>query len=764
MNIPMTPAPLTWHFPLHRPHTGVPLGNGVQGLLIWGETSLLLTVARAGFWDHRGGLGILADTTFSGVRQALETEDDAALAALFPTRASGAPFPQQMGGGRLELTFPDGLRPIDATLDLATAVVTVRIALHEDDSAPRLLRLRQAAEGEICWIEGDLIPETSIRLLPAYDLVRDNAMAALGIAPPGVWENPDGGGFLQTLPADPPLAVAWRKQGDRILLVTALGAEAANVVNSSLLEFDTTAADAARLAFWSNFWATAARVNLPDPTLQRQFDYGLFRQAGLIRRHAPAATLQGPWMEDTTIPPWSNDYHFNINVQLVYGAALATGQAAEMQPLWDMLRNWLPRLRDLGEGFYSVPGAMILPHAVDDRCQMMGSFWAGAIDQACIAWMGRMAYQYYDHTGDIGHLREVAWPLLDGAFLGYLAMLETTTAPDGSRRYSLPISVSPEFGGSDPRKCWGRDASFQLAALHSTVRLLRAAAPVLGLPEDPRWADVTAHLPPYSLVDANTGSYGWIGEPKQRIALWDGLDLAESHRHHSHLAAIYPFCSIAPLDPAHQKVVARSLNRWNTLGPGNWTGWCLPWASILCSRCGLPDAALSWLHLLDKQFTNEGHATLHNANCAGVFGWDDGSLAWPDHRKGPDYHYYEVMQVDAAMGAVNAILEMFISVRDGLIQVSDRLPKGWRDLSVSRIRIPGGFTIDVRFHAGRAHEIHVLAERGGTLRLAHALGSNWLLDGAARTEPITVLELAHGSSSTLTRALQTPNRGVSMMT
>jgi alpha-L-fucosidase 2 len=751
----MNPAPLTWHFPLPRPHTGVPLGNGIQGLLIWGETSLLLTVARAGFWDHRGGQGILPGTTFAGVRQALETEDDQTLAALFPKRASGAAFPQQMGGGRLEITFPDGLRPIDATLDLATAVVTVRIASHEDDPEQRLLRLRQSAEGEVCWIEGDLISESSIRLLPAYDLVRDKAMGALGIAPPEVLDNPDGSGFLQTLPTDAPLAVAWRKQENRILLATALGADATAAANSILLDFDAAAADASRRAFWSNFWDTSARVSLPDPTLQRQFDYGLYRQAGLIRRHAPAATLQGPWMEDTTIPPWSNDYHFNINVQLVYGAALATGQAAEMRPLWDMLRAWLPRLRALGEGFYGIPGAMILPHAVDDRCQMMGSFWAGAIDQACIAWMGRMAWQYYRHTGDSEHLREVAWPLLEGAFLGYFAMLETTTDAEGREHYSLPISVSPEFGGSDPRKCWGRDASFQLAALHSTVRLLRAAAPALGLPEDPRWADVAAHLPPYTLADANTGSYGWIGQPAKRIALWEGMDLPESHRHHSHLAGIYPFCSVDPFDPAHQKIVTRSLNRWNTLGPGNWTGWCVPWAAMICSRSGLPDAALSWLHLLAEQFTNEGHATLHNSDGAGVFAWDDGSLAWPDHRKGADFLYYEIMQMDAAMGAINAIIELLVSCRDEVIHIADRLPKGWRELSFTRVRTEGGFLIDARFRHGRADEITVQSLLGGELHLAHSLGAAWTLDGLPHAEPLLTLTTSAGKIYQLHRVIDT---------
>lgn len=747
------PNPITWHFPLPRPHTGVPLGNGIQGLLIWGETSLLLTVARAGFWDHRGGQGILPGTTFAGVRQALETKDDQTLAALFPKRASGAAFPQQMGGGRLEITFPDGLRPIDATLDLATAVVTVRIARHEDDPTPRLLRFRQDAVGEICWIEGDLISETCIRLLPAYDLVRDNAMAALGIAVPEVWENPDGGGCLQTLPADAPLAVAWRKQGDRVLLATAHGAAAADAANASLLDFDATEADASSVRFWSNFWATAARVSLPDPTLQRQFDYGLYRQAGLIRSHAPAATLQGPWMEDTTIPPWSNDYHFNINVQLVYGAALATGQAAEMQPLWDLLRAWLPRLRELGEGFYGIPGAMILPHAVDDRCQMMGSFWAGAIDQACIAWMGRMAWQYYRHTGDSEHLREVAWPLLEGAFLGYFAMLETTTDAEGRKHYSLPVSVSPEFGGSDPRKCWGRDASFQLAALHSTVNLLRAAAPVLGLPEDPRWADVAAHLPPYTLADANTGSYGWIGQPAKRIALWEGLDLPESHRHHSHLAGIYPFCSVDPFDPAHQKIIARSLNRWNTLGPGNWTGWCVPWAAMICSRSGLPDAALSWLHLLAEQFTNEGNATLHNSDGAGVFGWDDGSLAWPNHRKGTDFLYYEIMQMDAAMGALNAILELLVSYRDGVVHIADRLPKGWRDLSFERLHVEGGFILSGRFRHGRADELSIQSLRGEKLQLEHSLGPAWTLNATQHHETTLITSTQACHTYHLSRAI-----------
>lgn len=76
----------------------------------------------------------------------------------------------------------------------------------------------------------------------------------------------------------------------------------------------------------------------------------------------------------------------------------------------------------------------------------------------------------------------------------------------------------------------------------------------------------------------------------------------------------------------------------------------MPWASIRCARSGLADAATSWLRLLAENSTNEGYATLHNADGAGVFARNDGSLAWPDHRKGGDYQFYEIMQMDAAMG------------------------------------------------------------------------------------------------------------------
>ena len=67
----MPTQPLITHFLLPSPQCGPTLGNGLQGLLVWGETTLRLTVARADLWDHCGGQAMLATTTFTTVRDGI---------------------------------------------------------------------------------------------------------------------------------------------------------------------------------------------------------------------------------------------------------------------------------------------------------------------------------------------------------------------------------------------------------------------------------------------------------------------------------------------------------------------------------------------------------------------------------------------------------------------------------------------------------------------------------------------------------------------
>jgi len=711
---------LTWPFPLPRTHTGILLGNGTQGLMVWGETTLNITIARAGFWDHRGGNPFETRATFNSVRRLLEANDEAGINELFAGADKNPTLPrhpQQIGGGRMEISLGKGWRPVEGKLDLSRALLTVRFAGPGKKSAH--VMIRQVMNEELAWVDFDPTAARSatLKLIPSWAHV-GKELAAVGCRPPDQWGGKTEGGFCQMLPKDDPMAIAWRRQGRRVVLATALGPEAPQLARQRADSGITPDTIRRTDAWWKAYWQDVPRLQLPDAGLQHTYDYGVYKQAGLTNPGGVAATLQGPWMEEYQLPPWSNDYHFNINVQMVYWPCLGTNRLSHLFPMWQLIQSWMPRLKTNGESFFGVPGSIMLPHAVDDRCQVVGTFWAGTIDHACTAWMAQLAWLHYRYSMNEIVLRDIAWPLLNGAFNGYWAMLEEIEE-NGVKQFSLPVSVSPEYNGSG-MNAWGRDASFQLAAIHSTATLLQKAAELLGLPEDPRWADVRQRLPFYTLH-------------QDRIALWKGQDLTESHRHHSHLASIYPFCTIDPRADERRGIVANALSHWTIKGAGQWTGWCIPWAAILCARCGLPDAATTWLQWWKSNFTNIGHGTLHDADFGGCSGWNQGALATPDFRRASGFR--EIMQMDAGMGAVTAIMELLVQCRQDGIYVLPGIPKHWRDLKFDGIRTEGAFLVGGTVREGALCEIRITSLAGGPLELVHGLKGAWLLNGKKQKGP-----------------------------
>lgn len=702
--------------------------------MVWGDETLFLSVSRAGFWDRRGGTPFTLNATFERVRERLEANDEAGLRALFAPVHADAPTrpktPFQLGGARLELRFDGEFSPRRAQLFLERGELEVE--LHNPSGETRIVKIWVHPDTELCVLEGAQDARVTVR--PTWEWVGEE-LAPLGYSPPEFIGIEEGGGFIQDVPENEALALVWRLRGEQLLIATALNGDIEKAAKEAVTRARALP-DTRPEFFWRGYWRDVPQIELPSEELNRKWLLGLWKQAGLTPPQGVAATLQGAWMEEEKLPPWSNDYHFNINVQLIYYPALYTNRLSHFEPLWAMIREWMPTLKASGETFFGRKGALMLPHSVDDSCQVVGTFWTGTIDHACTAWIAQMAWLHYAYGGDVSVLREVAWPLLNGAFEGFDAMSEER---DG--RLSLPVSVSPEYRG-DGMNAWGRDASFQLAAWYMTAQLLQKAALVLGEPVDPRWEQLAERLPLWSLV----GTQG-----QERIALWEGLELEESHRHHSHLAAIWPFMSVDPLE--HTGVVARSIQHWNAQGVGRWTGWCLPWASILCSRFDLPDAAVAWLEWLDH-YTNVGGGTRHNADFAGISAWDNGEM-WSDPLSGLRRNYAdeaEVMQMDASLGFLIAVSELLVQSRRNAIHVLPRLPRRWKRLRFDSIRTEGAFLVGATVEEGKTTEVRVRSERGGVLKLAHGLGETFVFNGQSEDGRIFERQMQVGESLVLRRA------------
>ena len=732
---------LTWNFPINRPHAGLLLGNGTQGLMVWGSGSqLIITVGRAGFWDHRGGNDFATRITYAELEKLLQAGDEAAIKRAFavPTTV-GSPnlgHPQQIGGGRIVLDLPVGWTLRQGVGHLREGVLSVT-ATQDSDSAT--LTIRQHPTQELAWIDlPEALQATRVSAVPSWNFVKDQ-LAPVGVAPPETWSETAAGGFVQTLPDDIPLALAYRRIDQNVFIASSVHSEARAQVERLLVTTTPEQLDADASDWWATYWTNAPRAALPNAGLQEIFDYGLYKLACVTPPQGVACTLQGPFMESYQLPPWSNDYHLNINLEMIYYPLLMSGKFDHFQPLWLMLKSWWPEIEKNGRQFFQNERALMLPHAVDDRAKVVGTFWTGTIDQACTAWMAQLAWLHYRYAGDKAVLQEIAYPLLVGAFEGYYAMLEPTDSG-----YVLPVSVSPEYRGSR-MDAWGKNASFQLAALHAMCDILPQAARVLSKSVDPRWAEVEAKLPLYTTVE---GVYQQEFQlSNERIALWEGMDLIESHRHHSHLGGIWPFATYDPLSDAHKQVVDESLKTWVYRGAGGWSGWCVPWAAMLMARTNQSEASVNWLTYWKTNFVNEGRGTLHNANTHGQ------SLLGSDvyAKKDSINQIDEVMQLDAGFGALTAVYELLLQNRIDGLHVLPGLHAAWDDLSFTNVWAEGGFRMSAIVEQQRVVEVVVEATRADSLRLHHNLGETWTLDGEPHSETVLRKQCEAGERLVLRR-------------
>lgn len=720
----------TWDFPVSRPHAGVPLSNGKLGWLVWGaDRQINISFSRAGFWDRRGGRDFPETATYLKVKQLLKEGNEKGLNDLFGGSLvnSSESEPQkfsQIPGGRLEILLPEDWSIFKGELILQTG--ELRLISKSNRGQEVAIKAFISAEKELGYISFPPVFEGQIktRILPAYDFLKE-AFKERNIAPPQLLQNknPENGikGFEQKLPSDPALSVIVSQEDKALIMASFLGnnalSEAKKLAETIKVEEEQKASE----LYWSEFWQNIPRLKVPETVFQELWDLGLYKMGCLMRPNAPVCALQGAWMEEYQLPPWANDYHFNINVQLIYLPLLMAGRFEAMEPLWKMLDQWMPKLQENGQRFFGKPNCLLLPHATDDQGKISGKFWAGTMDHGATAWMAQMAYQYYLYSGKNEFLSKTAYPLLSGAFEGYWAMLESGKDSLNKPVLKLPIGVSPEWGGTQISAV-GTNPTFQLAACHSITKLLIQAAQTLKKPEDPRWKQVLAELPRFSQVNGPK-SLEYPQIKGNRIGIWEGLDLIESHRHHSHLAGIYPFnqINISDTDKYALALYDRSIQHWIFKGQGAWAGWSYPWAASILSRWGKPDAALTLLDTWKSVYVNEGGASVHDAVFGGIARGERDQTKIEAGKP-----FTERMQLDGNFGFLSAMQEIMVQQQGEAIQVLPALPKRWKNFSFDKIRTENGFMVSAKVENGKLVRVKIVATRKAKLKVYHNLGPLFL--------------------------------------
>lgn len=663
--------PVRWKFPRSVScHEGMPFSDSRTGILVWGgEGEIYITVSRSDLWDHRGGYKWTDEQSYSNIVSAVMANDTDRLKSLFvKEKVPGEPVnPFMLPLGRVVVKTPSR-RLVSGSLDTRTGVGKLvfndgsgaEMAMCREDGGLFSIKFADGIEFNVEDMHCMEHPKVAKHLkdLGFKDAVR------LG-------DGKNRGGFLWELPADDPVRLErWTAGGNELFITTSRGKSGAGRPEKT--DFNTVRSRSAE--HWKKFWERSAKISVPDKKIQTIFDYGMYRFGAMTDPDGIAAGLQGPWLADYKIAPWSGDYHFNINVQQCYSPAYRGGHFDHLMPLFSMIKTWWPRLRENARKFCGINDGFMLPHSVDDRGTCIGGFWAGTIDHGSTAWVAALMFRYVKYSLDREFLRSDAYPFMKGAMNVYLAMMEEH---DG--RLSIPVGPSPEFGGSGACSSVGRDASFQLAACHRLNSDLIEAAEMLGEKPDPRWLDVEKRLPRFTAADNG-------------IALFEGRGFPCSHRHHSHMAGLYPFNTIDV--KANRSIVNRTYRTWILHGTGAWSGWCIPWASILHTHAGNADAAVQMIHNWERFFTNPGHGSRHDPYVPGF------SILGRWYNMGKEgvaeAPFTEIMQMDGQCAAVTAIMELMVHDVHGELVLFAGCPDDWTDVSFENIRIHGGRKISAR--------------------------------------------------------------------
>jgi alpha-L-fucosidase 2 len=149
------------------------------------------------------------------------------------------------------------------------------------------------------------------------------------------------------------------------------------------------------------------RKGIFDPELEALlFQYGRYLLISSSRRSGLPANLQGLW-NNSNNPPWSSDYHSNINIQMNYWLAEVANLADCHLPFFDLVMAMRePSRKATQAAFGKVRGWT----ARTSHNIFGGHGWQWNIPSS--AWYALHFYEHYAFSGDTNFLKNVAYPMM----------------------------------------------------------------------------------------------------------------------------------------------------------------------------------------------------------------------------------------------------------------------------------------------------------------------------------------------------------------
>ena len=709
----------------------VPLGNGLLGGLVWGETNTLrLSLDRGDLWDERPSkrhVEVHDRFNWATMQRLVAENRMAEFNDIFDSNYDYEGPPTKLPAGRLEMTL-DPTQSIETfELNLASAEALARLKggdeirafisgarIHEPIAVLRVpgpalkdVRLRSpdsvkklhyppaqpGQAGQLCWFEQECANGFSYAVCAGWKRAGESTLVAVTVATRAEGKHP--------------LAVAQAR------------------VRAALKQgYDKLAAPHA--AWWARFWQRSG-VAIPEPAILQQYCLTRYFYGSASRRGAPPMPLQGVWSADAgTLPPWKGDYHNDLNTQMTYIAYRASGDFEEGACFLDYLWNLLPTFRKFAREFYDAPGAAV-PGVMSLAGQPLGGWGQYSLSPTMGAWNAHLFYLHWRHTRDRAFLQDRAYPFCREIGLCLRSLLK----PGADGRLRLPLSSSPEIFDNTRRAFLKPNSNCDLASMKMLFVALAEMAAAAG---------DTAAAADWAATAKQLGEF--YAKPDGTLLLDETTPLPGSHRHLSNLIAIYPFNLVtADSGPRDQQLIAASLADWDRAGTRAWCGYSFSWMSCLRARVGDAEAAWRNLDIFTRAFTlrNGFHAN----------GDQTGS--------GLSDFTYRPFTLEGNFLAMEAVHEMLLQSwsaepgagSEGVIRLFPAAPWRWHAASFDDLRAEGGHKVSARRENNATTWFRIVPGCDGLIRVRDNFGGRvprWNCQGVKRVAGNFEIEARTGRS------------------
>ena len=429
----------------------------------------------------------------------------------------------------------------------------------------------------------------------------------------------------------------------------------------------------------------ATAETLPEPTLAALYvQYARYLLLSCSRPGSQPANLQGLWNEGTN-PPWGGKYTININTQMNYWPAGPANLGECVEPVLCMVEGLAVTGAVTARKAYGARG-WVAHHNTDlwrGSAPIDGPLWG--IWPTGGAWLCNTLWDHYDYSRDEAWLRRL-YPLLKGACEFFIDTL--VEDPQGRGLLTSP-SISPENQHHEGVAiCAGPAMDRQI--LRDLFRNTLAAQALLkdGDAELRRVLEATLARLPADRIGAQGQFQEWLED-------WDAGAPEQTHRHVSHLYAIYP-SSQANVRDTPELVQAAKVTL-NTRGDKS-TGWATAWRLALWARMGEGDRA---------------HAIL-----LGLMG--------PERTYPNMFDAHPPFQIDGNFGGAAGIIEMVLQSWGNELHVLAALPKAWPDGAMHGIRARGGIEADVEWSGGRLRRLALRGKPGDGITVRYGAERRYL--------------------------------------